>query len=260
MTITWIEPAGDPSGKPDGPLPAQVCALTTTRHGGVSTGPYAGLNLALHVGDDPSAVEENRRRLQADSRCERIQWLNQVHGTEVLVVDRPIDELPRGAALSYDASVTNRTDLILSVRTADCVPIILYAPDAPAVGAVHAGWRGTQAGTVTAAIDAMQGAFHCRPREMMAVIGPCIHACCYQVDGELYKQFQERFGSEAVTVLGDSTYVDLVAVNRLWMIECGVLAENIDVLDYCTMCREEMFFSYRREAGRAGRQLAYVKL
>ena len=186
--------------------------------------------------------------------------LNQVHGTEVLVVDRPIDELPRGAALSYDASVTNRTDLILSVRTADCVPIILYAPDAPAVGAVHAGWRGTQAGTVTAAIDAMQGAFHCRPREMMAVIGPCIHACCYQVDGELYKQFQERFGSEAVTVLGDSTYVDLVAVNRLWMIECGVLAENIDVLDYCTMCREEMFFSYRREAGRAGRQLAYVKL
>jgi YfiH family protein len=178
----------------------------------------------------------------------------------VLVVDRPISELPVGKGLSYDASVTDRADVILSVRTADCVPILLYSDAPRAIGAVHAGWRGTLAGTVTHAVNALESSYGADPRTLLAAMGPCIHPCCYEVGQDVYKQFVDRFGSEAVAIVGDTTCVDLLAVNRLWLIECGVSAENIDDLGLCTQCNPERFFSHRREAGQSGRHLSYITL
>lgn len=197
---------------------------------------------------------------QSGLRESSLVRLNQVHGTDVLVVDRPLAELPAGAARSYDASVTNRAEPVLGVRTADCAPVLLFCTEPRAVGAVHAGWRGTLAGTVTSAVFAMQGAFGCRPADLQAAIGPCIQPCCYRVGEDVFQQFLDRFGSEAVSVLGEERYVHLAAVNRMWLVQCGLPAEQIDVLDLCTSCRQDLFFSHRREGGQAGRQLAYITL
>lgn len=186
--------------------------------------------------------------------------LNQVHGTDVLVVDRPLDQLPAGPARSFDASVTDRPGPVLGVRTADCVPVLLFCPDPRAAGVVHAGWRGTLAGAVTHAVSTLQGVFGCQPRDLLAAIGPCIQPCCYRVGDDVYQQFLDRFGSEGVSVLGQERFVHLAAVNRMWLVECGLPAEHIDVLDLCTSCRQDLFFSHRRDGGRAGRQLAYITL
>jgi YfiH family protein len=183
-----------------------------------------------------------------------------MHGNDVLLADRPAPHLAADKDLRYDASITNRAGIILSIRTADCAPILLYSPDPPAVAAVHAGWRGTLSGTITSAISELQEHFGCTPGKLVAAIGPCIHPCCYRVGEDVYKPFLNRFGSEAVAVLAGDKYVHLAAANRTWLVECGVPAENIDLLDYCTHCRADLFFSHRRDGENSGRQMAYIAL
>lgn len=187
-------------------------------------------------------------------------WLNQVHGTDVLVVDAPAGAVMASSDLSYDAAVSNRDDVVLAVRTADCVPVLLYCPVPRAIGIVHAGWRGTLKGAVTSAVSAMQENYGCRPEDMLAAVGPCIQPCCYEVGQDVYQQFLERFGSQAVSTVGSSQYIQLAATNRLWLVECGLAIERIDNIDLCTSCLKEMFFSYRREGKTAGRQLTHISL
>jgi YfiH family protein len=186
--------------------------------------------------------------------------LNQVHGKDVLLADRPAAHMVAAKDLHYDASITNRNDIILSVRTADCTPVLFYCPDPVAIAVVHAGWKGTLAGTVTCAVSELQEHFGCAPENLIAAIGPCIHPCCYRVGEDVYRPFLQRFGSEAVSVLGGEQYVHLAAANRTWLIECGLSAENIDLVDYCTSCRDDLFFSHRRDGSDTGRQMAFIVL
>jgi len=183
--------------------------------------------------------------------------LKQVHGTDVLIVDRPAGDLPPEDQRQFDAAVTSRNDVILSVRTADCVPILLFAPGA--VAAVHAGWRGTVAGTLKNAVESMIEHKECPAESILAAIGPCIRSCCYRVGRDVWEPFSQRFRRDAVIDRDDGRYVDLVAANRAWLMRSGVHPENIDVLNACTHCNPEMFFSYRRE-GSTGRQLAFITL
>ncbi|MBW1811176.1 MAG: peptidoglycan editing factor PgeF [Deltaproteobacteria bacterium] len=187
-------------------------------------------------------------------------WLNQVHGIDVFVVDQPASICSSDHELRYDAAITNRTDVVLSVRTADCTPILLFSDEPRAVAVVHAGWRGTLAGIVTHAVSALVETYNCTPKDLTAAIGPCIQPCCYEVGEEVSKPFSDRFGSEAISIVGASKYAHLATANRIWLIECGLSAEKIETLDYCTCCRKELFFSYRREGALAGRQLAYISL
>jgi polyphenol oxidase len=187
-------------------------------------------------------------------------WLNQVHGTDVLVVDGPAASVTARPDLSCDAAVSDREDVVLTVRTADCVPVLLFCPRPRAVGIVHAGWRGTLAGAVTSAVSSMQENYGCLPEDMLAAIGPCIQPCCYEVGSDVYDPFLERFGSEMVSMIGSARYVHLAATNRLWLMQCGLPAENIETIELCTCCRKETFFSYRREGKTAGRQLAHISL
>jgi purine-nucleoside/S-methyl-5'-thioadenosine phosphorylase / adenosine deaminase len=168
--------------------------------------------------------------------------LTQIHSARVLRVDGI------GLAGEADALITNATGVPLSIRTADCFPILLADPEPRAVAAVHAGWRGTADEIISRALDMMRSEFGTSPQQIIAAIGPGIGPCCYQIGEEVAR----RFG---LTAAG---YVDLAAINREQLIRAGVPASQIDTLRHCTRCESELFHSYRRDGDRAGRMISYV--
>ena len=193
--LTW--PVLDASG---------ADAAVTARSGGVSSGPYATLNLSLSVGDDPGCVLENRRRLAAGfgASPEDFVFARQVHGAAVRVVG--VADRGSGASClddavaDADALVTTSPGVVLAILTADCVPIVLHDPVAAVLACVHAGWRGTVAGVTTAALAAMQ-AFGSRPSDVIAGIGPAIAAARYQVGADVHQAVTQAFGPAAAAFI-----------------------------------------------------------
>ncbi len=226
-----------------------------TRHGGVSHPPFATLNLSRSVGDVPEAVAENHRRATATLgiALERLCTSWQVHGAQALVLDQPNwGERPLPQA---DILLTNQPDVWLSMRFADCVPILLYDPVHQAAGLAHAGWRGTLAGAARAAVVAMSAAFGSRPADLLAGIGPAIGPCCYRVGPEVAEAFTRAFGPEATAWLrladGGGPHLDLWESNRAQLVAAGV--RQIEVAALCTAHLRHEFFSHRGERGRTGR-------
>jgi YfiH family protein len=213
-----------------------VDAVVTTRAGGVSGGPYASLNLGLHVGDDPAAVRENRARAAGalDLGRDDLVFARQVHGRAVAVVGAA--DRGRGAhgdddALDgVDALVTATPGLGLAVLAADCVPLVVYDPTAHVLGCVHAGWRGTVARVAAAAIEAMEG-LGARAGDVLAAIGPAIEPDRYQVGPEVADAAADAFGHRAGGLLrpdGTGRWLfDLGAANRLALLDSGVAPGRI---------------------------------
>jgi purine-nucleoside/S-methyl-5'-thioadenosine phosphorylase / adenosine deaminase len=245
-------------------LPVQ--AFVTARSGGVSTGPYASLNLSLSVGDDPGAVLQNRLRVAgaAGAGLSDFVFSRQVHGAGVRVVtaaDRgagafAVDESVPAA----DVLVTAEPGVVLAILAADCVPAVLYEPEAQVLGCVHAGWRGTVARACAAAVDAMVR-LGARPGGIVAGIGPAIGADRYQVGAEVAVAAGEAFGDDAGAVLrpdGTGRWLfDLAAANRLVLREAGLADGNVHVSPYVT--GGGMFFS-DREARPCGRLALVARL
>jgi YfiH family protein len=235
-------------------------ALVTTRHGGVSAGDYATLNLSLGVGDRPQDVLENRRRAAAalGAGLGEVVFGTQVHGAAVRVVTRT--DRGAGAAVAdagvgaADALVTSDPGTVLGVLVADCVPIVLYDPGAHVLACVHAGWRGTVAGVTGAALAAM-AALGTRPADVVAGLGPAIGPDRYQVGEEVAQAVRERFGGRTGQVIrpdGTGRWLcDLWSANRLLLREAGVAGGNIHVAGVPTGTD---FFSNRtaRPCGRFG--------
>jgi YfiH family protein len=146
-----------------------------------------------------------------------------------------------------DALLENSGGAVVAVKTADCVPILLADERTRAVAAVHAGWRGTEAGIVSGAVRMMAERFGTRPGDVHAAIGPAIGACCYEVGAEV----MERFGGQGRGRL------DLAEENRRQLLECGVTGNRIYASNLCTMCRTEEFFSFRRDAD-TGRMYSFA--
>lgn len=169
--------------------------------------------------------------------------LTQIHSARVLVADRP------GLAGEGDALVTERSGVPLSVRTADCYPILLADLESRVVAAVHAGWRGTSARVVVAALERMNAMRRISSLDRVwAAIGPGIGACCYEVGPEVAQLFgQEHAGR-----------LDLAEANRRQLLEAGVPDRNIDLLRHCTRCDAERFYSYRRDREQAGRMISWI--
>lgn len=231
-----------------------------TRAGGVSEGPFASLNLLFSTGDAREKVEENLRRLAAAAGAPlgALCRVSQVHGDRVLEVRageggdslRPVE----GEA---DALWTEAAETWVAVSTADCVPVLLVDPDGQRVAAVHSGWRGTDADISARTVEALvaKGA---RPERLLAAVGPCIQRCCYEVSGELAQRFTGRFGPEVVEASGAGVRLDLTHAVRLTLLRAGLKPGHVDVLEACTACEPQRFFSHRRDAGRTGRHLNYV--
>ncbi len=226
----------------------------TDRWGGVSAAPYERLNLGGAVGDDPAAVAANRdraaRTLGVDPAS--VVWMNQVHGRDVAVVDRPWGDRPVPAA---DAVVTARRGLPLAVLTADCVPVLLADPVAGVVGAAHAGRPGLLAGVVPAVVAAM-AELGARPERMIARTGPAVCGRCYEVPAELRESACELVPAARSTTRWGTPALDIVAGAHDQLAGLGVTRRESSPV--CTLESAD-HFSYRRE-GRTGRLASYVWL
>lgn len=235
----------------------------STRLGGVSPMPQNALNLAGFHEDTAENIHENRRRffsLFAGEWTLTACW--QVHSSEVRVVRETPDALSEKQ--HCDALVTNVRTILLGIKTADCVPVLMGDTRTGASAAVHAGWRGTAASIVQNALERMREEYGTRPADVRAAIGPAAGACCYEVGSEVIEAFRQNFpDSDALftpTRPGHAR-VDLQRANREQLIAAGVVAERIHTAPLCTMCRTDLFFSYRREKsshGRVGRLLAVI--
>ncbi len=223
----------------------------TTRTGGASSGPFESLNLGGAVGDDPAAVAENWARLERDTGL-RFARVRQVHGARAVRADAPT--VP---ALEADVVVTRTPGVAACVSVADCVPVLLADPETGAVAAVHAGWRGTIARAAAEGVRARAREAGAPASRLLACVGPAIGPCCYEVSPELAARFRAELGPETVRD-GRAPHVDLWRANVAVLRAEGLAPERIEVLARCTACEREHFFSHRRDAGRTGRQAAFI--
>jgi hypothetical protein len=238
-----------------------IVAGMSLRQGGVSPQPWASLNCALHVGDDPERVLENRRRLSLAAGFAPDAWTcaEQTHENRVRVVradERGAGRLARENAFpATDAMITREEGILLASFHADCVPLYFVDPVNRAVGIAHAGWRGTALNVAGATIRAMKEAFGTRPADLRAAIGPSIGRCCYEVDETVVG----RVGRTAAREKANGRFMlDLKEANRQFMIKEGLAPNNIEVSGLCTSCRTDLFFSHRAENGRTGRMAAFI--
>jgi hypothetical protein len=218
------------------------------RSGGASENAYASLNLGDHVGDRPERVAENRRRLTADRGLPGApHWLEQIHGTRVVDLDREWS----GPA---DGAVTGRSGVVCAIMTADCLPVLLTEHGGRRVGAAHAGWRGLAQGVLGSAVAAMQ----CAPGSVLAWLGPAIGPAAFEVGDEVREAFvarnQDAQQAFEANVRG-RWQADLYALARLELNALGVRA--IHGGGFCTHTDSERFFSHRREAP-CGRMVSLI--
>ncbi|MDB4894895.1 MAG: hypothetical protein JWN15_1157, partial [Firmicutes bacterium] len=247
--------------------PGGVRAFFTGRRGGVSPQWQGGLNWSYSVGDEPANVVENRRRSIAllGLPMERTVMAGLVHGNRVVAVTG--EEAPGPDAVRFvpdcDALITDRPGLALVVTAADCVPVFLYDPVRRAIGAVHAGWRGTVAGVAARAVAAMAEAFGSRPADLLAAVGPSIGPCCYEVDDAVAEPLRTYYGDFAGELLAPGRapgkyLLNLWEANRRDLRQAGVA--QVSVSAACTACGVDRLFSHRAEAGAAGRGAAVIAL
>lgn len=259
----------------------------STRTGGFSKA-FGGndLSLGFTKHDSRPTVEKNRKAfLQAlgvkhGAESWPLITLRQIHSDLIHLVDRPPD-----APLAGDGLITATPGLLLAVQTADCLPILLVDRKNRAIGAFHAGWRGTVQRIVEKGVGEMRRWFNSQPRDLLAAIGPGVHACCYQVGEEVRDKFHSQFAyagklfhtskeSDEIrerypllfltarapghSELPNKIFLDLVEANRQQLLAAGVSARGIHASDLCTSCRTDLLFSHRAEKGVTGRMLAVV--
>jgi YfiH family protein len=233
---------------PDWPAPANVKALQTTRHGGISAAPYDSLNLGLHVGDDPVRVNRNRQLLAPLMPSEPV-WLEQVHGTVVANADAA------ACRVVADASVARQRGSVCVVMTADCLPVLLCDEAGTVVGAAHAGWKGLAAGVIEATVKEMG----VEPRTLMAWLGPAIGPEAFEVGGEVREAFIAHDAKAAAAFKSHGEqgkyHADIYLLMRQRFGALGIT--RIFGGSYCTYHQKDKFFSYRRD-GVTGRMGTFV--
>ncbi|ALA57065.1 peptidoglycan editing factor PgeF [Nitrospira moscoviensis] len=203
--------------------------------------------------------------LQSRQGSLRSTWLlsvKQVHGTDALVVDRSLsgDDRFHGG---WDALVTDQSGVMVAVRTADCVPVLVHDPKRRVVAAIHAGWRGAVAGIVPKTIGLMQSRFGSDPGQLRVSIGPSAGVCCYEVDEPVLDRLREALhGWEQVVQdrRGGRAHLNLKQVIRKQARESGAREEHVTAVNLCTICHDDLFFSYRREGKVVGTMVSAIGL
>lgn len=231
----------------------------TTRLGGVSTGIFDSLNLSQNRGDPTENVVENFRRVGAvlGFAPEDVVNARQIHSDLVVKVgkDDRGNLTVAGVSPVCDALITADAGIALYVSTADCTPILLHDPITGAVGAVHAGWRGTAAAIAGKTVEAMAAHFGTDPKNICASIGPNAGVCHFETDADVPNAMLEAFGEDVKAYIhpkNNKYYVNIKEINALVLRRAGV--ENITVSEACTMCRPDLFWSHRITKGQRGAQ------
>ena len=240
----------------------------TTRHGGVSEGYLSSLNLGIHRGDKPENVRKNYEILgeALGFDIENLVFTRQTHTNIVRVVD----ERNRGEGLfrevepECDALVTNTPGVVLAAFTADCTPILLHDPVTGAVGAVHAGWRGTVGDIVGNAVRAMTENFGSRPEDIRAAIGPNIGVCCFETHEDVPNAMMATMGTpvlQHIQIKDNGKFsVDLKGINVMRLEQAGLDPAKIAVSRQCTSCLTDRYWSHRKVGNNRGSMAAVIQL
>lgn len=232
-----------------------------TRHGGVSPDPWGSLNVGGTVGDDLARVKENRLLSFQALGCkpESIFDVWQVHSADVVCANAP--RLTDEALRQADIILTDKPNVTLFMRFADCVPILVYDPRKAVIGVSHAGWMGTLRDVATATVNAMRKNYASNPADIIACIGPSIGPDHYEVGADVILQVMQKFGDESNQLLisnNGKIHFDLWKTNKLLLERAGV--GRIEVAGICTACHTDDWFSHRAEKGRTGRFGALISL
>jgi len=241
----------------------------STRLGGVSDMPKDALSLAGFNDDKAENILENRRRfLKLFPGDWALAGCWQVHGADVRLVENAVEAKPaeneRGDTIYCDAIVSDAEGVLAGIKTADCVPLLIGDPKTGAFAAVHAGWRGTLAGIGVVAVKRLAAEYKAQPEDLRVAIGAAAGPCCYEVGSDVIDAFTSKFanGSQLFTPTREGhAFVDLLKSNRDQLVDAGVRLDRIHTAPLCTMCRTDLFFSYRREKsvqGKVGRLMAVV--
>lgn len=235
--------------KPTWAAPSHVFACTTTRHDGVSTGPYASLNLALHVGDDKEHVLQNRESLKKYlSLPNEPVWLNQTHSTNVLAAENYVAGEPA------DATYTRQAGIVCAVLTADCLPVLICNTHGTEVAAIHAGWRGLASGVIENTIAQLKS----DPSDLMAWLGPAIGPTVFEVGEEVRQAFMEQDPQAQIAFIPSPSKRWLANIYQLATLRLTALGlSHISGGIYCTNTQPEFFYSYRREP-KSGRMASII--
>ncbi|PHQ80712.1 MAG: hypothetical protein COB66_04145 [Coxiella sp. (in: Bacteria)] len=236
--------------QPQWPAPSNIHAFTTTRDGGVSLAPFDSFNLASHVNDNPDHVMANRQQLMQQHNLPRMPiWLNQTHTTY------PVELAANSTTLSQecDAAYTRCADMPCTVLTADCLPLLVCNRQGTEVAAIHAGWRGLQAGVIENTIDQLTSS----PDDLLVWLGPAIGPSAFEINNEIRLAFLARYPQNSVAFkqVNQCWFADIYALARVSLQSRGI--SQIFGGDYCTFSENEHFFSYRRD-GLTGRMASII--
>ncbi len=239
------------------------------------SGPTHGFGLACFDVDFQNADELELERLKHESldfakagalnscnhRFTELLTVKQIHSNNILVVGKDDLFVPGSDQIRCDGIVSNRPGLMIGIKTADCVPILLYAPNSKAIGALHSGWRGTINDIASQGVEKMAINFGVAPSEIQAAIGPGIGPCCYEVENSLAQDFRNVFGGNSVGKTTDGKVsLDLGTCIEMQLLEAGLEPQNIINVSTCTACSDRSFYSWRRDGGRTGRLLNFIAL
>ena len=236
----------------------------STKLGGVSTGHCATMNISTSRGDDPAAVEENRKRIAnaVGVRPEHMVYTQQTHTTNVAIVTKE----DRGKILpETDGMITNDSEVCLVTFYADCVPLYFVDPVKKVIGLSHSGWRGTVNKMANVTIEKMQKEFGCNPGDILAAVGPSICQDCYEVSEDVIEQFRANYKKEYWSDIfykkeNGKYQLNLWKANEFNFLDAGIKPENIAVTNVCTCCNPDVLFSHRITGFNRGNLSAFLSL
>ena len=225
--------------------------------------PYT-FSLALHTGEEHEKIIANRKKLSNllhTGKTLHYIVANQTHSDHIKIIQKKESKGWEGlkdAIEDCDALITDVKDVVLSILTADCVPVLLYDQKNKVVAAIHAGWKGTQKHIVAKTVQKMREIFGSNPKDILAGIAPSIGSCCYEVGEEVAAHFFDT--PEAFTKQGEKYMLNLPYLNQKQLLDAGIEKENIEMSGVCTACDTQRFFSYRKESGCSGRFMSMIGL
>jgi polyphenol oxidase len=226
------------------------------RHGGVSTGLYASLNVGDRVGDQETAVRKNRQRVREITAVPHLLLAKQVHGTKIFCLTELLDEDKEVEGV--DALITNLSGVGLIIQQADCQAVLLFDPVREVIAAVHCGWRGSVQGILGQVIQVMAEKYQTVPTDLQAIVSPSLGPCCGQ-----FVNYREELPTEFQRFMVRDDYFDFWQITRYQLISAGMSEQRIETTEVCTCCSDD-YFSYRRarheSGGLTGRNCSVIAL
>ena len=231
----------------------------TTRHGGVSKEPFKSANFAFHVHDNQSNVIENHRILSntLGYSYSSLVHMKQIHSDKVLIAD---PTLTFDTPVECDALITNHKQLPLMVMSADCTPVLLYDESSMSIGVVHAGRAGALNKILIKAIEKMVLTYNADLSTLKIVLGPAIHGCCYEINATIAEDVTSAGYSQALHEKNGSIYLDVNTILMEQLRSLNIIPEHIEIINRCTACESNDFFSYRADAQHTGRIAGIIAL